>query len=1427
MEFNRIIACSQEKEYVPYTFHDILFSKLPHRSENCLVIHSHLGEEPVTLTLKQFRSITAHLSGTLNARGIKSGDTILLASFSCTSELANVLVFAAAANTGVRIFIPIFPEPSEFDDWRLKTDFSCVVIPHAETMRLKEHAREKAVVEVLKTKCTEKRIEFIDPLYDLKIHELLDGSMNLRDTDAEKEKNTSPDAEMVIFTTSGTSGKSKLLAYSHKSFSFCCQAWQEAGLFDPGLFGNIGFSPLFTHTIGIRTFINCLWSGNPFCIFTTDWFLTKPQVVRYFLLNTEPGHIIGGPAFFNTMLELFRQYPELKTHLQRTLKAAISIGAPFDTATSAKFRSATGISLMNGFGTTETLMVTLNRSSEIDPCCLGNLLPGVTFSLKKTGENDIYELAVKSIFQSVRTIGEEKNPEYFETGDLVISDPESDNIRFAGRRSADFIKDEYGVKIPLSALKEYYARIYETGWIEWFPLINMPGLSALVFKGSNENAYDQKEIAAILKSLNDELKQKIEPFEFDHRHLERFALIGDTVPLTRKGTVSRDQIFKKYGQLISDLRNPFVYNRSVEIIGTPLQSHLYKFSNPYLSRLLEALKMDRTYIKAEGDFLFYEEGSSMQKVTDFTGGFGAGLFGHNHEEIRKEIIRFLQSGAPALNDQGSNYFYPSLLAGELNRIFSEKTGKYFKVLFGNSGTEATEIAIHHAYLEWRSGIEKLRDEQYQLYGSLDCLKVAEIWDRNMQIIDGITPCIIVEKDCFHGYSSGSRSLLNHKKHRSRFEGLLRLQPLHVDDSSISWQDEVQKFLDEKFAQLEFIRMEDGKYSQVPVKISIIIASIIEPVRGEGGIRPVNPEFADFLSIQKFPLIADEIQCGLGRTGSFPSYNKASYYLLGKSLGGGFEKISAVLIDDERFKPFFTKYYNSTFANGELAAAVGLNVLRLIEKEDVAGKAFSKGNKIVSVLGEIAERYPDVIKKIEGSGLMTGIHFNKELRNSNVILRILIDHDLLGYLLSAWLLNNHNIRVLPSLSAPNSLRLEPSYLISGSEIERLGKAFDELCRLCSEKRLYSLLKFLMNGDPYTDRKNPVFDGSFPQEEEKPMPGSVTAGFIGNFTISHRELQLIEPDLIQASDTGLRILFDKFQVLLQGKPVRIMVKNIMQGKVNFIFYILPFDTSHLEVISRWGKKRFYIRRIQEAVDKLVSEGARCLSLGAHTSIISGNGLMLAERSGCRILTGNSLTAGSCIFHLNRYLANANKPNGRAITIAVVGAGGNIGSGLTECLMDQCNSDCDILLAGNNDKRLQKLKSEMQTRGFNVRSTTDLFELKNADVIISCVNTNDPIVFRHHLNETEPVFIIDISVPRAVSGDVRQMKNVVFCDDASSVRICDAISLSISSHTPAGKVFCCAGETILYALHNPDLPLKGHIRNRSVRELIPLAVKEGFFE
>jgi predicted amino acid dehydrogenase len=234
-----------------------------------------------------------------------------------------------------------------------------------------------------------------------------------------------------------------------------------------------------------------------------------------------------------------------------------------------------------------------------------------------------------------------------------------------------------------------------------------------------------------------------------------------------------------------------------------------------------------------------------------------------------------------------------------------------------------------------------------------------------------------------------------------------------------------------------------------------------------------------------------------------------------------------------------------------------------------------------------------------------------------------------------------------------------------------------------------------------------------------------------------------------------------------------------------------------------------------------------LGAHTSIITGNGLNLAERNNCKILTGNSLTIASCLYHLNQFVDRQKNSVSERNTIAIVGASGNIGSGLVDCLNDPKYAEYEIILISNNEKRLQKIKEKLAGNNRQIESTTDLFELRRANVIVSCANTNDPIIFSHHILNDSPVFIIDISVPSSVSDEVKELENVYFCKEASSVHLPGDQETLFSSHTPNGKLFCCAAESILCALYDLEVPLKGHINVDTVRRLLPLALDEGFLK
>jgi acetylornithine/succinyldiaminopimelate/putrescine aminotransferase/predicted amino acid dehydrogenase len=855
-----------------------------------------------------------------------------------------------------------------------------------------------------------------------------------------------------------------------------------------------------------------------------------------------------------------------------------------------------------------------------------------------------------------------------------------------------------------------------------------------------------------------------------------------------------------------------------------------RFVSPHIGALLEALNLDVSYHRGSKDTLYmYRHGREVE-VLDLVGGYGTNLLGHGHPAIRQALDDYLSTGRPAICSQGSIQQATGKLAEKLSLAVGAATGKNYLVIPVNSGAEAVDAALQHAYFEWHKRLEKLRDEQLQMFGSEEGADLAEIWRGNMHILEGAPVRVIALRQAYHGHTAGSRSLLGNEKKRTLFRQLSRIEPVFIDDRDPGWPEQLETHIRMATVTIRMAVRNRGKTELVDKAAGTIIAAIVEPVVGEGGVRVVQPEFLKALSMFDFPLISDEIQCGLGRTGRFPECADAGYYLFGKALGGGIEKIAAVLIDSTRYRSAFGEHHVSTFGGGEMAATVALMVLKTIEKEDIADRAEKAGILLRSKLEALRADYPEVIARIDGKGLMQAVYFDPGCARESILLRLLFETEKPGYLFAAWFLNRHRIRIFPTLSAPHALRIEPSAFIGEEETDRFCMALEELCRILRERRTYDLFSVIMDDDPFDDRPAPDerFDHYDPHLEA-PADGAVRVAFVAHFAYPIREMRMLEPDMIRASDTGLRIFFRKMQILMEMKPVQIMAANLFGGQVHFSFYVIPVDSARLEYLHRTGRRRQVVAKIQEAVDRAVAEGARVISLGGYTSILTNNGLALAEPPGTRIITGNTLTAASGLMHLGqtlRRLPAFNRPN----TIAVIGPAGNIGKVIT-CMLHEQEDICGrLLLVTHSEKRESDILRELDKNGCSRVEVTGIRSLSGvaqADVIVICTNTNDPILFPYHIACDKPVLVSDLSVPPAVSDDVYKMPNVTVMPFSAYVRLPEDPQVVISSYSPPGTLFCCAGEAILLGLEDTGVPLKGRILPGSVKEITEKARRWRFFE
>ncbi|MEM7570031.1 MAG: aspartate aminotransferase family protein, partial [Pseudomonadota bacterium] len=172
----------------------------------------------------------------------------------------------------------------------------------------------------------------------------------------------------------------------------------------------------------------------------------------------------------------------------------------------------------------------------------------------------------------------------------------------------------------------------------------------------------------------------------------------------------------------------------------------------------------------------------------------------------------------------------------------------------------------------------------------------------------------------------------------------------------------------------------GDLDAVKAAISAETAAIlIEPVLGEGGIRVVDPGFLKALrqlcDAHGLLLMFDEVQCGIGRTGTLFAHEGAGVMpdimALAKGLGGGFP-MGACLATSEACSGMGPGSHGSTFGGNPLAVAVGNAVLGVVDTPQFLAETAEKGAYFKQLLTALKSDMPTVIKEVRGEGLMLGL-----------------------------------------------------------------------------------------------------------------------------------------------------------------------------------------------------------------------------------------------------------------------------------------------------------------------------------------------------------------------------------------------------------------------------------------------------------------------
>ncbi|WP_426165914.1 acetylornithine/succinyldiaminopimelate transaminase [Pseudoduganella sp. R-31] len=159
----------------------------------------------------------------------------------------------------------------------------------------------------------------------------------------------------------------------------------------------------------------------------------------------------------------------------------------------------------------------------------------------------------------------------------------------------------------------------------------------------------------------------------------------------------------------------------------------------------------------------------------------------------------------------------------------------------------------------------------------------------------------------------------------------------------------------------------------------VCAVIVEPVQGEGGVMPGNPEYLKTLrelcDKHNAVLIFDEVQCGMGRTGSLFAYQgygvTPDILTSAKALGNGYP-IGAMLTTDELAKHLAVGTHGTTYGGNPLAATVALTVLETINQPAFLARVKEASEKLIGKLEGLVRDFPQVFSAVRGAGLLLGL-----------------------------------------------------------------------------------------------------------------------------------------------------------------------------------------------------------------------------------------------------------------------------------------------------------------------------------------------------------------------------------------------------------------------------------------------------------------------
>ncbi|MED9812570.1 MAG: aspartate aminotransferase family protein [Longibaculum muris] len=370
--------------------------------------------------------------------------------------------------------------------------------------------------------------------------------------------------------------------------------------------------------------------------------------------------------------------------------------------------------------------------------------------------------------------------------------------------------------------------------------------------------------------------------------------------------------------------------------------------------------------KGEGVYLYDTNG---KKYLDFYSGIGVNSFGHNY----RSYVEALQKQIETLTHV-SNYFYTSQAIEAAEKV--KAATKLSGVFFANSGAEAVEGALKLA-----------RKYYYLKHGKADSE-------------------IISFQHSFHGRTTGAVKLTGNLHYQEAFGPLIE----GVHYATLNDLSSVEQLINEKTS-----------------------AIIVEPLQGEGGLYPCHQDFMQGLrklcDEHDICLILDEVQCGMGRTGTIMTYFQygilPDIVCLAKGIGCGVP-VGAFVANEKFAKAMQPGDHGSTYGGNPFVCMAVKTVFEIIEKENMIAHVQDISEYLIERLEEVVDEF-DQVEGYRGLGLMQGLIFKSDVKP---VVKALLDEG-----------------VIVVTAGENVLRMLPPFIIEKQHVDEFIEKLKKVLKSC--------------------------------------------------------------------------------------------------------------------------------------------------------------------------------------------------------------------------------------------------------------------------------------------------------------------------------------------------------------------------------------------